>query len=503
MGTCDTPIKYKEIEVKKSNTPLLELEPKTIFISNSICKILYKDTKGTGFFIKINTFSGELNCLMTNGQTIKKELFENKETIDVAYDWEQKKIQVKLDRDQRYIKNFLDEGIDITIIQILPFDNIETMYFLTPDTNNISSFYNKQIYIPQYSLKRNFYYSKGQINQIDNNIFVHDASTIAGSYGSPIFLENSNKVIGILKSDNLTKTENYGEFIYLVIQYLQNSQDYNEINDNIKKNLAQNKKYIEYFYPNGYYYIGPLIDGLPNNRGKIYDEKGNLIYEGEMINGRKEGYGKRYYDNGYYIGQFSNDLKSGKGKYFFNNGEIYEGEFDNDLLEGYGKYIYKNGNYYVGSFSKNLKHGKGKQFYKDGNLQSDIDFNNDKLEGLGRYNFENGEYYIGHCLNGLKHGKGIIHYKNGDIKYEGDFFEDKYQGHGRFNYENGEYYIGQCSNNLKNGKGTIYYQNGDIKCEGVFVNGQYIGKGIYNYGNGENYIGQFSNGLNQDKGIML
>ena len=500
MGTCDTPHGNKITEVESPNFGVKESDLNIFYMSRTTCKIIYKDIEGTGVFVKINMNNGELNCLMTNGHIIKKELFENKEKINVAYDWGQKIFQIQLDQNERFIKDFLDEGIDITIIQILPFDNINELLFLTPETNHISSFNNKKIYIPQFPLERNFFSSTGQIIKIDINEFTHDAPTITGSSGSPIFLENSPKVIGIYKSVNLSKTGNNGDFVYSVLQYFQNSIYNNEINDNVKKNITQNKVNFEYL--NGNFYIGPLTNGLPHGVGKIYNGYRNLIYEGEMINGKKEGYGKRYYDNGYYIGQFSNDLKSGKGKYFFDTGEIYEGEFANDSFEGIGKYTYNNGNYYVGTFSNSLKHGKGKQFYKDGNLQYDIDFNHGKLEGQGRYNYENGEYYIGQCSNGLKHGKGTIYYKNGNIKYEGDFFQNKYEGQGRYNYENGEYYIGQFSKGLKHGKGTLCYENGKTKYEGDFFQDKYEGNGIFGYENGEYYIGQFSKGLKHGKGAL-
>ena len=35
----------------------------------------------------------------------------------------------------------------------------------------------------------------------------------------------------------------------------------------------------------GDYYISELKNGIWNGKGKLYDKNGNLIYEGEFING--------------------------------------------------------------------------------------------------------------------------------------------------------------------------------------------------------------------------
>ena len=42
----------------------------------------------------------------------------------------------------------------------------------------------------------------------------------------------------------------------------------------------------------------------------------------------------------YSIGEFKNGLRNGKGTVYYSNGKImYEGDFVNDKFEGYGKYI--------------------------------------------------------------------------------------------------------------------------------------------------------------------
>ena len=48
---------------------------------------------------------------------------------------------------------------------------------------------------------------------------------------------------------------------------------------------------------------------------KQYDNNDKLEYEGEYLNGERNGKGKEYYDNGKlkYEGEFKNDKANGKG----------------------------------------------------------------------------------------------------------------------------------------------------------------------------------------------
>ena len=88
-----------------------------------------------------------------------------------------------------------------------------------------------------------------------------------------------------------------------------------------------------------------------------------------------------FYENGeYYIGQWLNNHKHGKGIIYYKNGNImYDGEYVNDKREGNGKYIYENGEYYIGEWKNDLRHGKGIIYYKNGNIKYDGYWNNGKF----------------------------------------------------------------------------------------------------------------------------
>ena len=70
----------------------------------------------------------------------------------------------------------------------------------------------------------------------------------------------------------------------------------------------------------------------------LYYDNGKLSFEGEYLNGERNGIGKEYYDNGKlkFEGEYLNGERNGKGKEYNNNNElIFEGQFLN------GKRIYK------------------------------------------------------------------------------------------------------------------------------------------------------------------
>ena len=59
-------------------------------------------------------------------------------------------------------------------------------------------------------------------------------------------------------------------------------------------------------------------------------------YEGDWVNGKRDGKGKMIYANG---DAYEGDWVNGKGKMIYANGDSYEGDWLNDKRDGKGKYI--------------------------------------------------------------------------------------------------------------------------------------------------------------------
>ena len=345
-----------ELEIKEN--PIKEIDIYLNKVLKSVCKIISENKVGTGFLIKLYKDEKELKCLMTNQHIITKEMIELNKIIDIKYKCEEKWIRIKLDKNERYI--IYDKNLDVTIIEMIIQDKIKDKYFLLPNINNNIEYINKDIYIVQYPQGKKLSYSEGKIKNIINYELTHDASTKSGSSGSPILIKNTTEVIGIHKQSNMRKPENYGTLISSIIQLLK----------------SENK-----IYENGEYYIGKILNEAPHGTGKLYYKNGNIKYEGEFVDGKKEGNGKYIYENGkYYSGQWLNDYRHGKGILFYKNDNIkYDGEFANDKFEG-----------------------KGKLYYKNGKIRYEGEFVNNKFEGKGKYIYESGNYYDGQWLNGKK-----------------------------------------------------------------------------------------------------
>ena len=96
-------------------------------------------------------------------------------------------------------------------------------------------------------------------------------------------------------------------------------------NENKKLNiLMYNKKLLLKLHLNIQNYKNfSGIKIVNKNRRKEY-LNGQLIYDGEYKNNKRDGKGKEYY-NGIiiYDGEYKNDKKHGKGKEFYENGELY------------------------------------------------------------------------------------------------------------------------------------------------------------------------------------
>jgi len=73
---------------------------------------------------------------------ITNEIIENNKKMEVYYDNQKKRIKRKLNKIERFIRNFLDFNIDSTIVQILPSDDANEDYFLLPNIDYSNNFNN-------------------------------------------------------------------------------------------------------------------------------------------------------------------------------------------------------------------------------------------------------------------------------------------------------------------------------------------------------------------------
>jgi len=229
-------------------------------LSETIVRIENENIISTGFFMKINVQEINHNFLFTCAHSITKENINSKKTISIFYGKAEQETEkkIELDNNKRFIKCFIDDDIDATIIEILPEDKIPENKYLYPDLNYINGFDNyineKIIFTAGYPdmgiYKGEKHYSGGEIFGIkfdndDNNNnknyhFYHKCSTKKGSSGSPL-VNASLQVIGIHYGGNKKKSLNFGVFVGAIIKILNNDYKQNKINFKAKSNEKEGK----------------------------------------------------------------------------------------------------------------------------------------------------------------------------------------------------------------------------------------------------------------------
>ena len=266
----------------------------------------------------------------------------------------------------------------------------------------------------------------------------------------------------------------------------------------------------------GYNLEGDKIFELKEGKGNVkeYDDSDKLEYEGEYLNGEKNGKGKLYQIGYKYVGEFLNgekiegEEKDIDGEYLFkgkyHNGKMWEGkiikienspflQFEGKLLNGKingkGKELIKlvrnneiifSGKYLNGKRWNGKGYNEGKQIYEIKNGYGDIKeyfLRGNKIKLECKYK------------RGRINGEGTEYYKNGKIKFKGEFksvrkdlflselnpnhfIAKKWNGIG-YDPEEKEIY------KLENGKGSvvIYDDDGKLMYEGEYLNGEKNGQG--------------------------
>jgi hypothetical protein len=83
-------------------------------------------------------------------------------------------------------------------------------------------------------------------------------------------------------------------------------------------------------------------------------------YEGEMKNGRPDGYGSLVMRSGLtYAGTWKEGVMDGRGLIKLENGDDYDGEFVAGRMQGQGRYGSADGTVYVGEFKNGVREGTG------------------------------------------------------------------------------------------------------------------------------------------------
>ena len=200
---------------------------------------------------------------------------------------------------------------------------------------------------------------------------------------------------------------------------------------------------------------------------KEFNNEEKLVFEGEYLNGERNGKGKEYFDVKSTDFFSSNvfrlrihekiiEAKDKKGEEYSNIKVKYEGEYLNGERNGRGKEYYINGQIKLEGEYLNGKRWNVKGYNKDGNKIFEIKNGKGYLK---EYSSEGKLEFEGEFSNGERNGKGKEYNNRVNTNYnpfflgvkifEGDYLYDK-----------------------RNGKGIEYYDNGLLRFEGEYLNGK-------------------------------
>ena len=280
----------EEKKIKSSINPLSIENIECILkqMKSSICKIEYKNNKGTGFFFKLPFENKNVQVLITNSHILNNDIKLNDKITLLLNEGKEKKI---LNKNR---KIYVKKELDILIIEIKDKDKINN--YLELDENILNKDYENMykyhpIYILQYSKEKNALVSFGTINNIYNNDILHLVNTEKGSSGAPILNLSNYKVIGIHKGGSDRFTFNKGTFLKEFLYDFQSNSKFSS-NHSVSrktKTLTKEKKKkekpkydlsINYNYSKSYEHINSVTNDynkketsntdLPNNN---YNQK--------------------------------------------------------------------------------------------------------------------------------------------------------------------------------------------------------------------------------------
>ena len=218
---------------------------------------------------------------------------------------------------------------------------------------------------------------------------------------------------------------------------------------------------------------GVYKNGLRNGQCIEYYSDGKVLTKGEFLNDNE--WNTKEYDKN---GKIKKEIKNGKGilnEYNENYQLIFEGEYLNGLKNGKGKKYSDGKLIFEGEYLNGLRYGKGKEFYYNNKIQFEGEYLCNRRWNVKEYDIN------GNIICELKNGKGFMKEFNHDNKliYEGEYLYGLRNGKGKQYYENGVF-EGEFLNGKKNGKGKVIYNDSNLIFEGEFLyDHKYEGKEYY------------------------
>ena len=185
--------------------------------------------------------------------------------------------------------------------------------------------------------------ANSELFNLNNKIYHNNNNILSGIIDELNQIKNSlydniqiKRIGDIIIKMNFIVNENRKYFESLKNDIINLSNQINQMNQNLKN--------------------GNVINNINNNQ-ELKFPYGRYI--GQVVNGKAEGKGIFYYDNGErYEGDFRDNKREGKGICYGAEGDRYEGDFRDNKLEGKGIVYFANGDRVMGDYFNNKPIGK-------------------------------------------------------------------------------------------------------------------------------------------------
>ncbi|GMG16640.1 unnamed protein product [Phytophthora fragariaefolia] len=278
-----------------------------------------------------------------------------------------------------------------------------------------------------------------------------------------------------------------------------------------------------YTYPNGDEYDGDFVEGRREGYGMYLERATGNQYDGSWLADERHGKGvlTSKASGGYiYDGEWVHDMRFGQGHSTrrggggTSGGESYIGQWRTNRFHGRGVYVNSEGDVYDGEWRDGVKHGAGKSTIMSplktrlgemgGVVQYVGEWVDNKFHGTGSCHYADGSEYSGTFKQGRRHGNGILVLASGD-RYEGQWWQGLRHGQGvAFSKSSGTTREGTWKRGVEvsDGEWLITFANGD-KYSGACRRGKPWGKGTCKFASGAAYTGDWVDGLREGRGICV
>ncbi|SFB37011.1 toxin-antitoxin system YwqK family antitoxin [Algoriphagus aquimarinus] len=221
-----------------------------------------------------------------------------------------------------------------------------------------------------------------------------------------------------------------------------------------------------------------MVNGKANGEIKRFDEEGNLVQIGQLINDQRNG---DFIDLDAISGDtvriipFVNNSRSGISKSFYPGGTLKQtSTYMNNQIVGEVITYFKSGQISdKTNFQHNKPNGLSETFYESGKQASKVHFSEGRYDGLFEEFAENGQLLISATyLNGVLDGRETQYYEDGQVLSVIDYSKGILDGIYELNYPDGSpERRGNYKKGFEEGALLSYHQNGELRERAIFKKG--------------------------------